>query len=151
MKRDSAIVTKIMRRVKSKNTQIEKEFRVILWNKGFKYRKNCSKIQGKPDLSNTKYKIAVFIDGDFWHGNQYKIRGFNSLEEQLENVSNKNYWINKIKRNIERDKKITQNLQNDGWLVIRLWENQIKLNINKCVSETLSIIEKRKREPGSYR
>lgn len=146
MKRDPYTVSNIMRRVKSKNTLIEIKFRNILWNSGFRYRKNCDKILGKPDLVSMKFKIAIFIDGDFWHGNQYKNRGFDSLEEQLENVSNKNYWINKIKRNVERDRLITDKLQEEGWLVIRIWESQIKQDINKYIIDTLSLINKRKSE-----
>ena len=133
MKRDPQTVSNIMRRVKSKNTLIEIKFRNILWNSGFRYRKNCVKILGKPDLVSMKFKIAIFIDGDLWHGNQYKNRGFNSLEEQFANVSNKDYWIKKIKRNIERDKITSDKLQKEGWLVIRIWESQIKQDISLLI------------------
>jgi len=133
MKRDPQTVSNIMRRVKSKNTLIEIKFRNILWNSGFRYRKNCVKILGKPDLVSMKFKIAIFIDGDLWHGNQYKNRGFNSLEEQFANVSNKDYWIKKIKRNIERDKITSDKLRKEGWLVIRIWESQIKQDISLLI------------------
>ena len=90
-----------------------------------------------------KYKIAIFVDGDYWHGNQYKLRGFRSIEEQLEKVSNKDYWIKKIKNNIKRDKEVTRLLTMDGWLVIRVWESQINDDIEKCIHEVIVKIRNR--------
>ena len=78
--------------------------------------------------------------------NKYKNRGFNSLAEQFANVSNKDYWIKKIKRNIERDKITSDKLRKEGWLVIRIWESQIKQDINKCIKDTLLLVNRRKND-----
>ena len=150
MKRNKNIVSKAMRSVKSVNTSPEIIFREIIWSKGFRYRKNCKDIVGKPDIANKKYKIAIFIDGDYWHGNQYKLRGYSSLEEQLSSVNNKEYWIKKINNNIKRDAENTEKLRANGWIVIRFWESQIKKEPYNCIEKALSIIKKRKESYENY-
>ena len=144
MKRDKNVVSKIMRSVKGIETKPERELRIELWRKGFRYRKNVKDVLGKPDIANKKYKIAIFIDGDFWHGNQYKLRGYKSLEEQFFGVSNKEYWIKKINRNIERDKNVTEELISKGWKVIRVWESEIESDLPNCVERIIKTMKTNK-------
>jgi len=129
---------KNMQAIKAKDTSIEIILRKELWKNGVRYRKNYKQLPGKPDIAITKYKIAVFCDSEFWHGfdwenNRHKIK------------SNTDYWIPKIERNIARDNKINEALKSDGWIVIRLWESQIRKNLSYCVKVILAAIEERKR------
>lgn len=132
MARNPDITHKIMSSIKSKNTRPEIILRKALWGKKLRYRVNYRKLPGKPDIVFTKYKIAVFCDGDFWHGHNWVLRGMPSLESELKKYSE--YWQNKILRNIERDEENNQSLKTLGWIVIRLWESDIKKNLDECVA-----------------
>lgn len=83
-----------MQNIKSKDTEIEVLLRKALWKKGYRFRKNYSKLPGKPDIAFTKYKIAIFCDGEFFHGKDWEV-----LKPKLEKSNNSEYWINKIDRN----------------------------------------------------
>ena len=120
--------TKNMQAIRASETKIEQILRKALWHEGIRYRKNYNKLIGKPDIVITKHKIAIFCDGDFWHGK-------NSCEEKIN--SNKKFWIEKIKRNKERDLEITIALRDQGWTVIRFWEKDIKTNLQACIKEIL--------------
>lgn len=90
MARDKEIVTKTMKRVKSKDTSIEVALRKALWKKGFRYRKNCVTLPGKPDIVIPKYKIVIFCDSEFFHG-----KDWDKLKLQLQKGNNAEYWIKK--------------------------------------------------------
>lgn len=117
---------KNMQAIKSKNTEIEQILRKALWSQGIRYRKNYKKLIGKPDIAVTKYKIAIFCDSEFWHGKDFD-------ENTCRIGTNKTYWTEKIKRNIERDKKVNQSLQEEGWIVLRFWEKEIRKETESCV------------------
>ena len=106
---------KNMQAIKSKDTSIELRLRKALWQSGIRYRKNYKKLPGKPDIVITKYHIAVFCDSDFWHGYDWETRN-----QRIK--SNREYWVPKIERNMERDKAVTRQLQEAGWTVLRFWE-----------------------------
>jgi DNA mismatch endonuclease (patch repair protein) len=127
-----------MRRIKSENTSIEKVLRKALWHKGVRYRKNCKDIIGKPDLCFKKYKVAVFCDSEFWHGKYF-------LEGKIPKT-NREYWEKKIKRNIERDKKVNETLKNEGWEVLRFWGKDILNHTDEIAEKIISVLEKRKKE-----
>ena len=129
--RDPQITHKIMSSIHSKNTRPELVLRRALWSKGMRYRVAMKELPGKPDIVFTRAKIAVFCDGDFWHGHNWALRGKSSLDEELAGYSE--YWQNKIRYNIERDRRNTQKLENDGWLVLRFWESDIKKNPEQCI------------------
>ena len=101
-----------MQNIKSKDTEIEVLLRKALWKKGYRFRKNYSKLPGKPDIAFTKYKIAIFCDGEFFHGKDWEV-----LKPKLEKCNNSEYWINKIDRNRKRDHEIDQELLFLGWTV----------------------------------
>jgi len=130
MERKPEVTYKIMSAVKSKNTSPEMKLRRELWSRGLRYRVNFKILYGKPDIVFTKARIAVFCDGDFWHGNNWAIRGLPSLDAELEKYTE--YWSLKILNNIERDKKVTFNLETGGWTVLRFWESDIKEDVKKC-------------------
>ncbi len=117
-----------MSMIRSKNTKVEILLRKELWRRGLRYRKNCSLIYGKPDLVFLRKQIAVFIDGEFWHG-----YNFEEIKSRLKN--NKEFWIEKIERNMERDFEITQFLIEQGWLVLRFWDFEIKNDLDSCADK----------------
>lgn len=117
-----------MSMIKSKNTRVEILLRKELWRRGLRYRKNCSYIYGKPDLVFLRKQIAVFIDGEFWHG-------YNFEETKSRLNSNKDFWVKKIERNIERDFEITQFLIEQGWAVLRFWDFEIKNDLARCADK----------------
>ena len=95
---------KNMKNIKSKDTKIELILRKALWTNGIRYRKNYSQLPGKPDIAITKYKIAIFCDGEFFHGYDWT-----NQKKRLRNSNSSEYWIKKISRNISRD-------NDKGWL-----------------------------------
>lgn len=125
---------KNMQAIKSKDTQIEVSLRNALWHLGIRYRKNYKNLPGKPDIAITKYRIAVFCDSDFWHGYDWETR-----HQRIK--SNREYWIPKIERNMQRDKEVTAQLQEAGWVVLRFWEWQIKKDLDECVNLVVRAIE----------
>ena len=92
--------------------------------------KNQNSIPGKPDFAFPARKIAVFCDGDFWHGHNWVIRGYGSLENELRRYSKE--WAEKIRRNIQHDEQINRELEALGWHVLRIWESDIKADVKRC-------------------
>jgi len=126
--------SKNMRAIKSKDTKIEVILRKALWHQGIRYRKNFKVCYCKPDIVLTKYKIAIFCDGDFWHGNdKYTVK------------NNAKFWNEKIKTNVERDLRNTIELRDNNWIVLRFWGSEIKKDLDKCINEILTTIETQRR------
>lgn len=128
-------VSETMRRIKSRDTAPEMALRKALWSRGLRYSVAPKDLPGKPDIALRKHRLAIFIDGDYWHGNQWSQRGFASIEEQFKGINDSNYWVNKIQNNIARDIDVTRKLLNDRWKVLRFWESTIIGNLNWCISE----------------
>lgn len=120
---------KNMQNIRSKDTQIELILRKALWHEGIRYRKNYDKLPGKPDIAITKYRIAIFCDGEFFHG-----KDWDKLQLKLKNSNNSEYWIKKISRNIERDQEVEREIRAEDWTVIRFWGKDIKKNIDECMA-----------------
>lgn len=118
---------KAMSHNRGKDTQPEIILRKALWHRGIRYRKNYRKLRGTPDIAITRYHIAIFVDGDFWHAKGHR----EHPGEQIK--SNKEFWQKKLKRNVERDRDVNDELTESGWLVLRFWESDIKKNLQKCV------------------
>jgi DNA mismatch endonuclease Vsr len=120
--------SKNMQAIRSKNTRIEVVLRKALWSRGLRYRKNNSKVFGKPDLTFKKYRIAIFVDSEYFHGkdwetNKYRIK------------SNRDFWWHKIESNIKRDKEVVDKLTSEGWKVLRFWGQEIDKNLGNCITE----------------
>ena len=103
-------------------------------------------ILGKPDFVFPEHRVAVFIDGDFWHGKQWKTRGFRSLQAQFKGIANAEYWIHKIERNVRRDLSVTRRLRIQGWSVIRIWESDIKKNPGMCLRRIVRALHRANEE-----
>ena len=119
---------KNMRSIKGKDTSIEMILRKALWKKGYHYRKNYKNLPGTPDIALTKYKIAIFCDGVFFHGKDWEI-----LKPRLERGKNSDFLVTKISRNRERDEEINKKLLFMGWIVIRFWGMDIKKNTDEYI------------------
>ena len=119
-----------MRRIKPKNTKIERILGKAMWAEGLRYRKNCKDVFGKPDFCFKGKKIAIFCDSEFWHGKKF-------LEGERFKT-NSDFWEAKIKRNIERDKEVNEKLKNEGWIVLRFWGKEIEKNTNQCLRKIKS-------------
>ena len=133
-RRDPAVVSYTMSRIRSTDTGIERRLRYALWAKGFRYRKNYRRLIGTPDIVFVGKKVAVFCDSSFWHGRRWQ-----QLKKRLK--SNRDYWIAKIERNKARDRRVNRSLRRKGWVVIRFWDVDIEQKLPECVkrvSEALS-------------
>ena len=117
-----------MKRIRGRDTSIEMKLRKALWQSGIRYRKNFKKLPGKPDIVIAKYRIAIFCDGEFWHGKDWEIK-----KKKLGH--NRDYWIRKIERNILRDNEVNQKLCALGWTVMRFWGREIENDIDGCVND----------------
>ncbi len=119
---------KCMSHIKSKDTSIEVSLRRALWKKGYRYRKNYSALPGKPDIVLTKYRIAIFCDGELFHGKNWEV-----LKPRLLKGNNPDFWVKKIERNMKRDDENDKRLLFLGWTVIHFWGNDILRNTDQCV------------------
>lgn len=117
---------KNMQAVKASGSKIEVALAKALFAKGFRYRKNDKTVFGKPDLTFKKYKIAIFVDSEFWHGKDWSVH-------KDDHKSNQEFWHKKIERNIERDKEVNTELFKQGWTVLRFWGDDIKKNLISCI------------------
>ncbi|MDR1838572.1 MAG: very short patch repair endonuclease [Treponema sp.] len=138
---------KCMSNIRSSDTKPEIFFRKALWRWGVRYRKNVKTLFGKPDIAIKKYKLVIFIDGDFWHGNDWAKRHFSSREELLASYSE--YWQKKIRRNVERDIKVNKYYKASGWTILRFWQNDVEKKLNKCIIKTIKTINRLKNNAGA--
>jgi len=138
-----------MRSVRSRDTGPELLFRKALWKKGIRYRLCARDMPGKPDIVVPSLRLAIFIDGDFWHGGQWSRRNLSSLEDQFTQTGSRDYWIGKIRRNMDRDCGSTSILLSQGWRVLRFWESEIKKNLENCLA-TVCEMDKKPAEPTSF-
>lgn len=121
-----------MSRIKGKDTGLETRVRSELHKRGFRFRKHLKELPGKPDVVFTKAKVAVFIDGDFWHG--YR---FPAWEHKVSD-----FWKTKISKNRERDAKNHRRLRDMGWTVIRLWQHDLERDFEGSIGEIVSALKK---------
>lgn len=122
-----------MSRIRSRNTKIELRLRKALWHSGIRYRINYAALPGKPDIAITKHKVAIFCDGEFWHGKDWQ-------DKKDKIFSNREYWIPKIERNMRRDAEIDKQLASQGWQVLRFWGKDIEKHIDICIQEVQDAI-----------
>lgn len=123
-----------MRRIQATDTKPEVILRKALWQKGLRYRKNYAALPGKPDIVLTRQKIAIFVDGDFWHARGHQ----DNPGEQV--ATNKEFWQKKLSRNVERDREVNDALTEAGWLVLRFWEKDILHNLENCLKVILKYV-----------
>lgn len=126
--------SKIMSKIRGKNTKPELAFRKALYAAGYRYRIDYKKLIGKPDILLKKYKTAVFIDGEYWHGHNWSIR-------KPKVKTNREFWIAKIERNMQRDREVNAELQRLGYTIFRFWETEIKRELDICLQKVIVHLE----------
>jgi DNA mismatch endonuclease (patch repair protein) len=131
-----------MSRIRSAETKIEVLVRSGLHRAGLRFRKNLKGVAGRPDIAFTRKKVAVFIDGDFWHARILADHGLERLQASLK-TRNRDYWINKFARNRARDLAVTKKLEESGWLVLRLWESDVRKDIDLALEGILLALRNR--------
>jgi len=136
MKRDPAITSRIMSSIPNRDTRPELLLRRELHRRGLRYRLK-TRLYGSPDVVFPRPRVVVFVDGDYWHGNTWRLRGHASLEAYFSTVTNGDLWRQKITRNVARDRAVTERLTADGWMVLRLWESQV----NAAIAASADIVE----------
>ncbi len=124
---------KRMSKVKLKNSDAEVLLAKKLWHLGYRYRKNDKRLPGSPDIAISKYNIAIFVDGEFWHGKDWNVR-----KERLQR--NREYWIEKIEENIARDIRVDKELRTMGWTPIHFWSKEVLKDTEGCVSDILDLV-----------
>lgn len=121
-----------MSRIRGRDTGPELRLRRALWSRGLRYRVN-PKLTGKPDVAFVQLKVAIFVDGCFWHG---------CPQHRVKPRTNTAFWRAKLSRNLARDRKVDRELSDAGWTVIRLWEHQVNQSLGTCV-ERVAKVQKR--------
>jgi modification methylase hpaII len=111
---------------KSTGTKPEILLAKMLFARGYRYKKNDKDVFGHPDLTFKKIKLAIFVDGEFWHGKDWEKR-------KKDHKTNKDFWIKKIERNIERDKEVNEELTKQGWIILRFWSKEIEKSLLSCI------------------
>lgn len=122
-----------MRQVRSRDTSCERRLRSALHRRGLRYSLHKS-LPGKPDIVFVAAKVAVFVDGCFWHG---------CPEHCRRPSSNREYWLPKIERNMARDKRVSTSLRAAGWRVVRLWEHEVRDSAERAASRVERIVRRR--------
>lgn len=117
-----------MKAVKNKGSKIETMLQKELWRRGLRYRKNAKTVYGKPDIAFIGKKVAVFCDSEFFHGYDWE-------NKNKEIKSNRDFWIPKIEKNMQRDREVTEKLTSEGWIVLRFWGNEIKKDLLGCADK----------------
>ncbi len=131
-----------MAAVKGRDTSPELALRRALHRRGLRFRVNPGGVVGKPDIVNRSKRLAIFVDGDFWHGNpdDWSRRGFESMEAQFR-PANRERWVTKLRRNMERDRHVTSQLESEGWTVIRVWESELRDGLDAVVDRIVAAWE----------
>ena len=124
--------SKRMANVKLKRGKAESILAKTLWQKGYRYRLNYRRLPGSPDIAILKYRIAVFVDGEFWHGYDWENR-----KQKLQR--NREYWIEKIEENIARDIRNDEKLKASGWIPVHFWEKEVLKNLDKCIDMIIAL------------
>ncbi len=123
-----------MSKIRGKDTKPELLFRKALYAAGVRYRVHSKSLAGKPDLSNLSKGFAIFIDGEFWHGFDWK-----NKKDRIK--TNRKFWIPKIERNMQRDRQVNKLLTEMGITVFRFWEREVKKDLGRCLKEVLDFLD----------
>ncbi len=143
MSRDPATTSRIMSAVRNRDTGPELRLRKELHRRGLRYRLH-PRIFGRPDLVFPRAKVAVFVDGDYWHGNTWRIRGAKSFDAYFADRAHGDFWRDKINKNMARDEEVNRQLKAAGWLVLRIWESDVQANLACAVDRVEREVHERR-------
>lgn len=137
--RDPETTSRIMASVRSRDTGPELALRRTLHRHGVRYRVRAADVPGHPDLAIRKYRLAVFIDGDMWHGNEHIRRGLPDLESLF--PSRAEFWCEKIRRNMARDEEVNAKLRAEGWTVVRIWASDVEIDVEAAAHTVIEALD----------
>lgn len=123
-----------MSRIRSKNTKAELLLRRAMWAAKIRFRIHADSLPGKPDVLIAKYRLAIFVDGAFWHGFEWE-------KNSLRIKSNIGFWTAKIESNMRRDAQVNSILSERGYTVMRFWDHQVKNELPRCINQIQLYIE----------
>ena len=137
--------SKIMSKIKGKDSKPELLLRKALWAKNIRFRIHDSTLPGRPDIVIKKYKLAIFIDGEFWHGYNWE-----KVKQRLQ--SNKAFWVPKIERNMQKDRISTNQLKEMDYIVFRFWSEEVIKYLDRVVNQISLYLETAKefKIPNNY-
>ena len=137
----ASVQASLLARGSSRKTDTKPELmlRRALWRRGLRYRKNFRDLPGKPDIVFRGPRVALFVDGDFWHGKDWP-----TLKAKLEKGHNAAYWLRKIQRNAARDREQDRGLRAAGWLVVRVWESDVHRDVEDVVRRVETVVRRRR-------
>lgn len=136
------MTSRMMSKIKNKNTKPEMMLRKVLQRMGVRYRLHRKDVYGRPDLAIAKYKLAIFVDGDLWHGNEHKVRGLDCIEALF--PTNTLFWSEKIRANMARDSVVNARLASEGWVVLRLWASEILVDPIGAARRVVELLQRLK-------
>lgn len=136
----TSVRSRIMAKIKGKNSLAELKLRKALWNKNIRFRLHDNNLPGKPDIVIKKYKLAIFVDGEFWHGFQWD-------KNRKRIKSNRLYWIPKIERNMQKDFQVNSKLRTMGYTVFRFWSQDVLKKLPHVINQVELFLETRKLWP----
>lgn len=136
--RDREVTSRMMSAVRSKNSKAELALRRALHARGLRYRLHARDVFGCPDLVIRSRHLAVFVDGDMWHGNEHRRRGLSSMTDLF--PTRTEWWVAKIERNVARDQEVNVQLRAQGWIVVRLWESDVLKDPQKAAETVLQAL-----------
>ncbi len=126
-----------MSRIRGRDTKPELLLRRALWARDIRYRLHDRSLPGRPDIVIRKYRLAIFVDGEFWHGRDW--------EKRREHIhANRGFWIPKIERNMQKDKQATRTLRDMGYVVFRFWSQEILRELPRVVNQIELFLETRR-------
>ena len=126
--------SKIMGKIRGKNTIPELAFRKALYAQGYRYRIDYKQLIGKLDIVLNKYKTVIFIDGEYWHAHNWE-------ERKPKIKTNREFWIAKFERNQQRDSEVNTELSRLGYKVFRFWETEVKKELDRCLNEVIHYLQ----------
>lgn len=140
-----AEVRRNMSAIRSSHNRAEDRLAKLLYSKGLRYRKYSSKVPGKPDLVFGGARVAVFVDGDYWHGRLLIDSGLAALKRYVRRLPRaaRQYWVAKMTKRVERDRAITATLRDAGWLVLRYWESDVLRRADTIAGKIERAVRKR--------
>jgi DNA mismatch endonuclease (patch repair protein) len=136
-----------MANVRSADTYVERLLRSQLHKIGLRFRKNLKTVLGCPDIAFPARRLAIFVDGDYWHGRILNESGIEDLRSSLK-TSNREFWISKIQRNVARDCDVNAGLEQGGWRVLRFWETDVKHDPAPAVRSILDALQRSEKSLG---
>ena len=137
-----------MSAIRSRDNKTELALRRALHARGLRFRLHTAAIIGRPDIVFPRERIAIFVDGDFWHARKLRERGIQAVRETIRTPSQA-YWLSKFARRVERDDEVTRSLRADGWLVLRYWESEVKATVEATAQTIMRAVLRRRGALGN--